>query len=147
MKIASNFTRILSNENVSPDSRSSRLVSNAIVTAHSVPKVHLVRERRKVQLCGSIEFTLHMTWISTRRSNCLHKCGKCVCGGTWKWLYVPLNGSIDGFQVLARSKIPVLKVQELLMGKKVNGKPREKCYFDESSCTAYSGGRQFILVF
>ena len=42
MKIASNFTRILSNENVSPDSRSSRLVSNVIVTAHSVPKVHLV---------------------------------------------------------------------------------------------------------
>ena len=69
--------------------------------------------------------------------------------GTWEWAYVPLNGSIDGFQALARDKILVLKGQELLMGKKVNGRPREKGYFDESGVAlpVYSGGRQFILVF
>ena len=46
--------------------------------------------------------------------------------GTWKWLYVSLNGSIDGFQALARSKTPVLKVQELLMGKKSMASPERK---------------------
>ena len=69
--------------------------------------------------------------------------------GTWEWAYVPLNGSIDGFQALARDKILVLKGQELLMGKKVNGRPREKGYFDESGVAlpVYSSSRQFILVF
>ena len=41
----------------------------------------------------------------------------------WEWASVPLNGSIDGFQALARGKIPVLKGQELFMGKEVDGRP------------------------
>ena len=43
--------------------------------------------------------------------------------GAWEWASVPLNGSIDGFQVLARGKILVLKGQELFMGKEVDGRP------------------------
>ena len=43
--------------------------------------------------------------------------------GAWEWASVPLNGSIDGFQALARGKIPVLKGQELFMGKEVDGRP------------------------
>ena len=67
--------------------------------------------------------------------------------GAWEWASVPLYGSIDGFQALARGKIPVLKGQELCMGKEVDGRPREKGYFDESGVAlpVYSGSRQFIL--
>ena len=43
--------------------------------------------------------------------------------GAWEWASVPLNSSIDGFQALARGKIPVLKYQELFLGKEVDGWP------------------------
>ena len=36
---------------------------------------------------------------------------------------VPLDGSIYGFQVLTRGKVPVLKYQELLLGKEIAGWP------------------------
>ena len=42
--------------------------------------------------------------------------------GAWEWASVPLNGSIDGFQALARGNIPVLKGQELFMGKELDGR-------------------------
>ena len=69
--------------------------------------------------------------------------------GAWEWASVPLDGSIDGFQASARGKIPILKGQELFMGKEVDGWPGEKGYFDESGVAlpVYSGGRQFILFF
>ena len=41
--------------------------------------------------------------------------------GAWEWASVPLYGSIGGFQALARGKIPILKGQELFMGKEVDG--------------------------
>ena len=69
--------------------------------------------------------------------------------GAWEWAPVPLDGSIYGFQVLARGKVPVLKYQELFLGKEIDGWPSEKSYFDGSGVAlpVYSGGRQFILTF
>ena len=43
--------------------------------------------------------------------------------GAWEWAPVPLDGSIYGFQVLARGKVPVLKYQELFLGKEIDGWP------------------------